>query len=284
MVTNAQFSAEVARAKAAEKALSDRITALEKPAPPPPPPPTPPPPPPPPSGIPAIPAGAGALFKWEFKDGMGPFLPLTYPNDHSFDNEPTNFMRQYCKYVIDAGHIRIVDGVLELVCDRNPAVASPASRDAWLAPFVGTFNDKTEQFTKSFNPPFRVRQCLELVTAGNPAAWNSGWVYATWKNAANRDQEVPDWPEVIGGKVTANLHPGNYRIATETLPAGFHVYDSLVTAASISVLLDDKLAGQRAFGAKGPLGLFLDAKVGLAVPTATGPVIVRAAWITVDPA
>lgn len=262
MVTTAQFNAEVARAKAAEQALSDRITALEKPAPPPP------------TGIPPIPAATGReKLRHDFsKDGMGPFRILTYPNDHDYATDPSQLMRQYCRYVPTLTSIH--DGYLDLSCVQ--ANVNPAGRDAWSASFVGTFDGA--KFTQSFSPPFTVSYCLRL--AGGKAAWPGAWVYGTWLNG---DLEVPDWPELIGGRVTANLHPGSFQIASQPVPAGWAVYSALVTPSSVSVSLDGVLVGQKAFTTKGPLGLFLDAKVGLGVPDAsTGPVSLHCGWVVVE--
>lgn len=236
---------------------------------------------PPPSGIPAIPAGTGTLYRHDFAtDGMGLFRALVYPNDHSYATDPSQLMRQYCKYVTDAAHISVHDGYLDLLCDRNPAVSNPAALDAWLATFVGTFDGA--KFTKSFTPPFHVRYCLDFGGAATKADWRTAWVYGTW---LNRDLEVPDWPEVIGGKLTANLHsPGASQIASKAIPAGWAIYDAIVTPTSVAVGINGAMDTPVAWNVgTGPLGLFLDSKVGLATPDATtGSPRLKAAWITVD--
>jgi hypothetical protein len=244
--------------------------------------------PPPTTSRPPIPAGAGTLFRHDFAtDGMGPFKILTYPNDHEDDADLMLGWKRYGhpedgryltqKFVTDAVRTSVHDGYLDQLCSLDPAT------NIWLASFAGTFDIATNKFTKSFVPPFRVRWCIDLGGKAGKADWRGSWVYGSW---LNRNLEVPDFPEVIGGKVTANLHPGRIQIASQPVPTGWTIYESIVLPTSVAVRLADKEVGKRDFNVgTGPLGLYIDSKVGLDFPDAsTGSPRIKTAWVTVDPA
>lgn len=241
-------------------------------------------------GIPAIPPGWGSLFLKNFADNkLDPFRILTYPNTHEGDAdlmlgfieyghpEKGRYLTQ--KYVTD--QITIKDGIADMLCRLDPASG------IWLASFMGTFDiSGAGSFTKSFTPPFRVRWCLDLGGKAGRADWRGAWVYGTWKN---KNLEVPDFPEIIGGKVTANLHGGpsgdKASIGSFAIPPGFAIYESLVLPNNVAVSIDGGTPKAKGWQVSGPLGLFLDSKVGLDYPDATtGSPRLRVAWVTVDPA
>lgn len=220
----------------------------------------------PPVGIP--PVQGGAKFVQNFAGGsLGPFKPQRWPDDHIGQGQA---MTEYSRYSNQSYSIH--DGYLDMLCEKR-------ADGLWDASFLGTFDEATG-FSYQFAPPAYVRWCADFGGSAAKADWSGCWEYGTWLNG---DLEA-DWPETIGGKATGNLHsPDKGQIASVAIPTGWHVWGARFTTTSVSLDLDGTLIAQSAWTVKGPIGLFVDCKVGLAVPDATtGEPRLKVAWVTVD--
>lgn len=238
----------------------------------------PPPPPPPTSGTPPIPVGYGTKFKKNFADGtLTPFKILLYPNDHDYYTDPSQLMRQYCKYVADTEHISVHDGYLDLKCTRNPAVANPAGKDAWLASFVGT-GLPTSPAPYKFQ--YGTARAMARMNSGK-AGWNTIWylVADSWSSP-----EI-DWAEVIGSKWTANLHGSSSdgQKVSKAMDENWHEFGIVKAPTYIAFTLDGVEVGRSNVAMSANMALLADSKVGLGTPDATTPTQwLNIAWWTVD--
>jgi hypothetical protein len=122
--------------------------------------------------------------------------------------------------------------------------------------------------------------CARIIGTG-AAAWQTPvWLLDAW-----RSPEI-DPGEVIGGKLTVNLHgsPSDGQKYAGPVPAGWAIYTLTRTASTVSgTIAGAPWSVNVAMPARMPI--LLDAKYGLAYPDATTPAEIRAqiAWITVTP-
>lgn len=213
---------------------------------------------PPSSGTPALPPGA-TLIK-DFADGtLAPFKVQTYPNLH-----PTEPQVQYGDFVTDAAHISIHDGYLDLRCTKPVAGST-----RWKQSMVSTALEGTPyQSTLSLTAPVKLSFAARM--NGGTGAWQAIWMMANVLNWSN-PQEI-DWAEVIGGRLTGNVHPNAAEFYALPMPdTSWHVITGDWQAAMVRALLDGVEVGRIARALPAPMGLLLDAKVGLTAPNASTP-------------
>lgn len=265
--------------------LEKRVLALEKvPAPAPAPVPTPPPP-----AVdapPKVPAGYGSRFLKNFADNkLAPFYKTAYPDDPSHvapgqkpgEMQSGQYMTQWCRYtkaLTDPALISVHDGYLDLGCRRRPDGSG-----FFDGSFVTTGMPKP---TAAFSYPF-VRWMARFPTPTGKADWRCLWLLDgdSWGAAE------PDWPEVINGKMTANVHgpavPSG--VTPFAIPAGWHEWGTdMRQVGVIKFTLDGVEKGRATASMPTVMALLADSKVGLAAPDASTPDMLRLhiAWATVD--
>ena len=224
------------------------------------------------SDVPPIPAGYGELLRKDFGDGrLAPFRILTYPNDH-----PGDLMIQYGSFVTGPGNVSVHDGYLDLRATRN-------ALGLWDQAFVGTgmTGDGTPA---TFQFQYGTARAMARMNTGR-GAWQSLWYLVADRWGA----EEIDWAELIGGRLTANVHGSNADGQAASLPAfppdEWHEYGITKAPTYIAFLLDGREVGRANVAMPAPMALLADAKVGLAVPDGTTPstLFLQVAWWTVDP-
>lgn len=247
----------------------------------------------PPSGIPKLPAGFGTILRKDFADGhLGypgdPSRPLLvaqdYPNVHEGDQDPMlgwdpakpkgsrdRFLVQ--AYSTAARYVSVHDGFLDLLAEKVGA--------SYVAALVSSFA-KADATKRLFDFQYGILRVMgrilafdatgkEIAPAG--AAWHTpSWAWDGW-----RKPEI-DVAEVIGGKLTANLHYGtsDSRIYTGTIPAGWHSFGLVRTATYIAGLLDEAEIWRKTIAIPERMAFVADSKYGLASPGPSTPASLRA--------
>lgn len=250
--------------------------------------------PPPSTGIPTPPpATAKTLLRKDFADGTltkpdgSPlFVAQDYPNVHEKDydpmlgwnpdakNDPAKRFRYLTqKYAVDAKHVSVHDGYLDMLADKQ-------ADGTYLAGFVASFvkNDGTK---RNFDWQYgTMTWCARIIGVG-PAAWQTPvWLLDAW-----RSPEI-DAGEVIDKQLTVNLHSPTFGgVYRGPIPQGWAIYTLTRTPTTVSgTIAGAPWSKTAAFPARMPI--LLDAKYGLAYRDSTTPAEIRAqvAWIVVEAA
>jgi hypothetical protein len=228
------------------------------------------------SDIPAMPAGD--LLRKSFSDGsLGPFRAITYPNDH-----PGDAMGYACDYKTGSGVISVHDGYLDVR-------AKPGTGNRWDCGFLSTgmdgnghaasFSFKTGyvQFAARLNVGFATWQA-PLWLLNTVSGWNSAEI---------------DCAEVIGGKLTFNIHgPANVQVAGRNAPANldtdWHVFGIAKASDHVTFTMDGNEVGTWHGSMPDPMALLIDSKVGFQwdgiYPNSQTPrpAYAHVAWVTVS--